>query len=79
LHQQDHRDPLVVRDHRTVLLLLRNILLIREVVGVADPTVVVGVLFVVAREVGWHPALDGLAYILLRGDHEEKRTKSAVE
>lgn len=60
-------------------MLFRDIFVVGEVVSVANPTEVVGVLFVAACELGRHPALNGLSHVLLGGyddgqqDHDVDR------
>jgi len=84
LHEQDHRYPLVVGDHRPLvrLVLPGHVLVERQVVRVADPAVVVGVLLVVAGEVRRDPAADRVADELLGGDDQreddEDRRRVAV-
>ena len=70
LEEENDRHPLVVRDHVSlvVLVFLRDILVERQVVGIAHPAVVVRVLLVVALEVGRDPAADRFTHVLLRTD-----------
>lgn len=71
LNQKDHRHPLVVWDHQPLLvfMLFRNVLLEGKVVCISDPAVIVGVLFMISREMGRYPAVNGVAHILLCADN----------
>jgi len=74
LDQEDHRHPLVVRDHALVTIRPAggDLFAERDVVGVADPAEAVGVLLVGAAEVCWDPAVDRLADVLLRRDNQRE-------
>ena len=62
LCDQDERYPLVVGEGLAFLffVLFRDLLLIREIVGISHPAVCVGVISVSSREVCWRPAGDGV-------------------
>ena len=64
------------------LVLLGDVLVIGQVVGVPHPAVVVGVVLVAVREVGRHPAVDRLTDVLLRadddGEHDEQGRREPV-
>ena len=79
LDHQDQRDPLVVGDHVAfvVLVLFRDVLVPREVVGVPHPAVAVRVVLVVAGEVRRDPARDRVADQLLGADQDRGHDQDA--
>ena len=83
LNEEDHRHPLVVRDHSLVTLRRprRDLVGKWHVVGVSYPAEAVCVLLVAAGEVRRHPAVDRLADVLLRrdDDREDDEDRRGVE
>jgi len=84
LDQENDGNPLVVWDHVSfvIFLLLGNVILEGEVIGVSNPAVIVGVFFPVSREMSWYPAADRVSHILLGrdddGENNHNRTGESV-
>jgi len=82
--EQNQRHPLVEGDHstRTVQVIDGHALVERQIVRIADPAEVVGVLLVVSGEVRRHPAVNGVADELFGryddGENDEQRRRVHV-
>ena len=70
LAEQYERNPLVVRNHLSVVVAARQRRVPRQVVGVPDPAVVGRVLAVRSGEVFWRPARDRIADVLVHADED---------
>ena len=71
LHHEDNGHPLVVRDHISPLVASWDVLLVGKIVGISDPAVVLGILFMVVRKVGRDPTNDRFAVHKLHVAHND--------
>lgn len=77
LHKKNQRNPLIVRNYLSSFVLFWDIVVIGKVVGVAYPTEIIRVFFMIGGEVGRNPALDWISNILFRRHNDGKNYQHA--